>query len=278
MSKYYGAASLPQKSFIDLIVRDGVIYTTDENGNEVKLSEYTGDMPESRFTKVLEKHRASNSLLESSMSQAVDETESVVNKRGLVVIINGCGGCGKDTFETMVQDELYHLENFIDQYHVSTIDPIREIDKELATINGEPYSKDKNAHRKAMAQLKRVWDENYDGSFKYLQRILNVYDAMHSSEGKRAVVFVHVREPENIQNIYFRHRLGLLTDTNDDWDVTSVLIYGRTSPDDFDNSADRCVENFMYETYINNSGNLEELHKRAKAYAEVIAEWANIYR
>lgn len=278
MCEHYSVTALPKDPYIDLNIRDGVIYTTDENGNELKLSDYTGDMPRSRFSEVLEKHRVSNSLLEKSMSQAVDEMDSDIVKRGLVIIINGCGGCGKDTFESMVQDELYHLDSFIDQFHVSTIDPIREIDQALATINGEPYSKDKNLHRKAMAQLKRVWDENYGGSFKYLQRILNVYDSSHSSDGKRAVVFVHVREPENIEKIYFSHRLGSLTDTNDEWDVTSVLIYGRTKPDDFDNSADRSVENFMYETYINNSGSLEELRKRAKAYAEVIGEWANIYR
>ena len=276
---------------LEVQVKDGKAYIADTNGELIEInSEKFKERKPSRFSTILDWQRLGSSRLEDRRTfnrKKVCGGETIVSprvdgfprpRRGLIILINGCGGSGKDTFVQLVTESLLEQKTDVAVYNVSTIDPIRKIEKTLATLNGEPYISDKNCHRKACAELKKIWDEQYDGSFKYLKPILERYDIMCYNTEEAAVVFIHVREPHNLQRLYDAHANGSLVPHCSEWDITSVLLYGRTNPEDFDNSSDRDVENFEYEVYIDNDASkpIESLKDAAEQFASAIDSWRNL--
>lgn len=272
-------------------VKDGKAFIEGANGELIEIKpENFKERRQSRFSTILDWQRLGSSRLEDRRTfnrKKACGGETIIStriegfpraRRGLIILMNGCGGSGKDTFEQLVAESLLEQKSGVAVYHVSTIDPIREIEKTLATLNGEQYIPDKDCHRKACAELKKIWDEQYDGSFKYLKLILRRYDTMCCSTEEAAVVFIHVREPHNLQRLYDAHADGSLVPHCSEWDITSVLLYGRTNPEDFDNAADRDVENFEYEVYIDNDASkpIESLKDAAEQYAAAIDSWRNL--
>lgn len=272
----------------DIHIKDGECYIEDEDGNEVVISAfYQNQLGESRFSALLKFERQRNCYLEDK-AEYIRKKAGAINsapyvaglprpKRGLIVIINGCGRSGKDTFERFVTENVLERNCGVTVRHVSTIDPIRTVEESLATLNHEPYAYDKECHRKACSELKRIWDEQYDGSFKCVASILEECDRDCDSIDESFVVFVHVREPKNIERIYDEYLAGSLMPHCDEWEITSLLLYGRTNPDDFDNDSDREVENFDYDVYINNGWtmSLKSLAEVANQYANIIDNWRN---
>ena len=273
---------------LEVTVKDGKAFIADTNGELIEIKpENVKERKPSRFSTILDWQRIGSSRLEDQRTfnrKKACGGEKVISsrvegfprpRRGLIILMNGCGGSGKDTFEQMVTESLLEQKTDVAVYHVSTIDPIREIEKTLATLNGEPYIQDKDCHRKACAELKRIWDEQYHGSFKYLKPILECYDTMCYNTQEAAVVFIHVREPHNLQRLYDAHADGSLVPHCSEWDITSVLLYGRTNPEDFDNTSDRDVENFEYEVYIDNDASkpIEYLKDAAEQFAAAIDNW-----
>lgn len=190
------------------------------------------------------------------------------NHTSMIIILNGCGASGKDTFEAEVKDVL-PKELVIEHY--SSIDPMREILAKMKTITPEAPEYNKEQIRKALSELKRIWDETYDGSFRYLvneiDNHINTIMAPRTNTNIGSVIFVHIREPENIHKLvdYYRFNSRVV--------VLTTLVYGRTKPEDFDNDSDRQVTDYNYDLYINNSKDLLTLRSIAIAFAKVIANW-----
>lgn len=107
---------------------------------------------------------------------------SSVEKKKLVIVMNGKGGVGKDAMcEALTVS--YRVRN------VSAITPI----KEIASRYGWNGEKDEKG-RRFLAELKRVFVEYNDLPNKYL---LDEYRAF--LEGDEDVLCVHIREKEEIE-------------------------------------------------------------------------------
>ena len=99
----------------------------------------------------------------------------------LVIVINGVGGVGKDTMCAFVAGA-YRVRN------VSSVDPI----KAMARMGGWDGDKSDKS-RKMLSDLKMLFTQYNDLCLRY---ITGQYQQF--LEGDEQVMFVHIREPEEI--------------------------------------------------------------------------------
>lgn len=170
-----------------------------------------------------------------------------------VVIVNGRPGCGKTTFEEMCMGILgpsYCKSR-------SSIDKIKEIARE-GGWNGE---KDASG-RKLLSDLKRIFSEYNDLPAQDIIQFLKGWESeleMYNVGSTNHILFVDVREPENIEKL--KKRLNAVT----------VLIR-RPGDDDVEtsNDSDLSVFNYNYDCTILNTGDLEHLKFAAQAFLNQI--------
>lgn len=161
-------------------------------------------------------------------------------KNKTVIVINGRGGCGKDTL-CDITAEHYKVRN------VSSITPI----KELAAQAGWDGSKDPKS-RKMLADLKQLFVEYND--------LCNTYVVNHVKEfalSDEEIMFVHIRECDEIKKFIASASVV------DGVECISLLIRRNTN-DGYGNgllgnSADDDVEKMEYDFIYENNKTLEEL-------------------
>lgn len=164
---------------------------------------------------------------------------SRVNKK-TVIIINGKGGCGKDTLISKVSSR-YKVKN------VSSIDHI----KDIAARIGWSGAKDEKS-RTFLANLKQLCIQFNDMP---LHDMIKEYeDFMNSNDD---IMFIHIREGEEIDKIkkYIP-------------DVKTLLVKRKeTDKGVYTNSADNDVENYNYDYIFDNNGDISD---RQEAFIEFI--------
>lgn len=189
-----------------------------------------------------------------------------------VIIINGTGGSGKDTFVELFRDVVGSTGTVI---NYSTIDT----EKEILRIVGKHYksvfkaSRDKlNSYRNCLSALKKYLDEKFDLSIWEIKHMLGKYQyecGRETSLGLDRIyplyLFIHCREPENIDKI-----INAITDTKvfgyrNREDIVTVLVNGRVDPMSYDNASDRNVERYIYDVVVDNSDDLRHLKAQASA-------------
>lgn len=154
-----------------------------------------------------------------------------------VVILNGSNGVGKDTFADM-------CSKYADTKHISSVDYV----KEMALKIGWDGVKDEDG-RKFLHNLKLTLDAYRDTIWS---------DLMAKAEAERLsgteVLFVDIREPSEIRKAYKKF-------SDAEHTVCSALVTrdGVVA----DNEADKFVNDFDYDFYIDNNGTLEELDRIA---------------
>lgn len=159
----------------------------------------------------------------------------------LVVIVNGTGGSGKDTFVKYCSD---YLDSFnINSVNLSTVDKIYKV----AEILGWDGEKD-NKSRKFLSDLKDIWSEYNDGPFNY---ILNKVNEIDEITYNFFVVFVHSREPYEIEEFKNYYK-----------DLCTTVLIRRNGIYVDSNHADSNVENYNYDLYIENNS-LDQLKESA---------------
>ena len=162
-----------------------------------------------------------------------------------VIVINGQGGCGKDTI-CNIMAKYYKIKN------ISTVDPIKDIAK-YAGWNGEKGDK----ARKMLAELKQVFIEYNDLPLNYV-----ISECEKFSLDENDVMFVHCRESEEIAKIVKAlplHTITLLVKRNDKFFKRKV--YG--------NYADDGVENYDYDfVYSGNNETTAQLEESFMKYFE----------
>lgn len=185
----------------------------------------------------------------------------------LVIIINGCGESGKDTFENRFKSHYTSTAtSYRDNYtyyfvnHVSSVDPLRDMANKLFELVHKRVPQ-KYETRKMISDLKRVWDENMDGSTSYIKHSIDTTRVYNS------INFVHIREPENIKKI------KSLYDGISDVLTLTILVKGLTNPEDFDNESDRNVLSYDYDITIDNTSSLANLDDIAKRFATIIHQY-----
>lgn len=99
----------------------------------------------------------------------------------LVIVINGAGGVGKDTLCSFVA-RAYRVRN------VSSVDPIKELAR-MAGWDGDKSDKS----RKMLSDLKVLFTRYNDLCLRYITKQYRQF-----LDGEEQVMFVHIREPEEI--------------------------------------------------------------------------------
>lgn len=155
-----------------------------------------------------------------------------------IIVINGSGGVGKDTFVS-------YCGLYCSTYNISTVDRIKKAAIVLGW-NGAKTEKD----RKFLSDLKLLALEYNDHSYKYIQTSIEIF----KNDDNTQMMFIHAREPQEIER--FKQDFGCHT----------LLITNKNVPQITTNMADGNVEKYNYEVIINNDDGLAELADKAREF------------
>ena len=183
-----------------------------------------------------------------------------------ICVINGKGGVGKDTLiESITNAE----DAFV--YNCSSIDPFRDV---CAQFN-KSGEKDLE-YRKFLAGMKSLVDDYCEKtnfisySQEYLQNELKWFmnecskteerekDTWDCKKTQHAVMFVHIREPYNIEEFIDRTKRELNKARDRDTQITSLLVRSDRAKERYGNNADDMVENYTYDFIYTSKGEIEE--------------------
>ena len=168
-----------------------------------------------------------------------------------VVLINGIGGSGKDTFVKFCQ-ELLETDSLVNRcLNVSTVDYV----KEIAGYCGWNGEKDP-ASRKFLSDLKKTMTEWRDLPVMDVKAQLNRFSQICRWNGvEDTVAFVHCREPEEIAR--------LVTELK-----ATTLLVRRESAENVKqiNDSDNNVLNYDYDYIVRNEGTLDDLKESARVF------------
>ena len=156
-----------------------------------------------------------------------------------IVIINGSGGVGKDTFVEFCNE-------FVAVKNISSVDKVKESAKILVGWNGEKDDKS----RKLLVDLKALSIAYNDYPMRYIQEEMEKF-RQHPEE---KIMFVHIREISEIEKV--KQMLQAKT----------LLITSARVEKIMTNHSDANVEQYQYDYSITNDGTLEELKEKAKQF------------
>lgn len=159
-----------------------------------------------------------------------------------IVVINGTGGSGKDTFVEFCQ-KYEKVKNF------SSIDKV----KEIATMIGWTGKKEEK-DRKFLSDLKKLTTDYNDMAFQSIKEEINIF--YHSDAN---ILFIHIREPEEIQRVV------------DIYQAKTLLIKRIGLENIETNSSDANVDCYFYDYIIENT-TLGELEKKALKFINDLNE------
>lgn len=160
-----------------------------------------------------------------------------------IFILNGMGGCGKDTFAKLLH---WHIPTF----HYSSVAKV----KKIATSCGWGGGKSEQ-DRKFLSDLKVLTSVYSDLPFQDMSDrvdFFNKYDKYHK------VMLIDIREPAEIERA--KNAFGAKT----------ILIKNDRVPFIASNMADAGVYDYEYDIVIENNGTLDEFEETVKKFAE---EW-----
>lgn len=168
-----------------------------------------------------------------------------------VVIINGKGGCGKDTFVTMCRDIL----GITKILNVSTVDYVKEIAKHCGWDGTKTPE-----NRKFLSDLKDVLTQWNDVPLKKVCQEITTWQNIWIASGEydKTVVFIHCREPKEIKKLC--KELGTYNP------ITLLIRRDAAESVEQMNHADNEVLNYEYDYTIFNNGSLSELRARAEEF------------
>lgn len=158
-----------------------------------------------------------------------------------IIIINGTGGSGKDSFVKACQNIDPTIQN------ISSVNYVKQVAYEL----GWDGIKDTKG-RRFLSDLKMALSAYNDAPFIMTIKDIEDYD-------KNATVFVHIRESDDISKYktYFEHNGDIVT--------TVVINNSRVKPIT-SNLADADVYNSSYDWIIDNEGTLDDLAQSAEFF------------
>lgn len=159
----------------------------------------------------------------------------------LVIIINGKGGCGKDTICDILNKH-YPVTN------ISTITKVKQAARLMFGWKGGKEAKD----RKFLSDLKDLWTEYNDGPLKYAcEKYMEFRDKPATAYNE--IMIIHVREPEEIEK--------LCNAINDIPCKTLLITSERTNDHGYGNHADDDVDEYHYDYIYHNYRSLEDLEQ-----------------
>lgn len=159
-----------------------------------------------------------------------------------IVVINGMGGTGKDTFVSLVS-------KYAKVFNFSSVAKVKEVAK---IIGWNPECEKSDKDRKFLSDLKKLTTEYNDLSFN---------DACDKVEffmkNDYEIMFIHIREIDEIKRFIAK------------FDAITLLIKRNSARPITTNSSDAFVDRFKYDYVIYNE-TLEQLENEAKIFIEKI--------
>jgi len=179
--------------------------------------------------------------------------EETVKKYCKVICVNGAKRSGKDTFTQLCQQYLGENRS----YAVSSVDFVKSIAKQ-AGWDGTKTEKD----RKFLSDLKDLLTRWNDVPYNKIMESISdhiFHKKTYGEEYNNLVVFVHIREPEEIAKMVKRVN-------------AKTLFIHRASAEEAtcSNHADADVLNYNYDYVIDNNGTLSDLAAKAAEFCEKI--------
>ena len=168
-----------------------------------------------------------------------------------IYVINGRPRAGKDTFVEYCKKHCTWCLN------ISTVDFV----KRIATQCGWDGTKTPR-NRAFLSSLKDLLTDWDDVPFKKITDAIKCFEAeikLYDFETDNAVVFIHCREPMEIER--FRRELGA---------KAVLLTREAVESEETSNHADADVFNFNYDYTITNNGSLSDLEKTAVNFLDSI--------
>lgn len=160
-----------------------------------------------------------------------------------IVVINGSGGVGKDTFIQCCK-KIEPVQN------ISSVDKVKEAARILVGWKNE---KDEKA-RKLLADLKKLATEYNDAPYRYIKDSIKHF--LQSDEN--TILFLHVREIEQIKRL------------QKEFDIITLLVKNIRIKEITSNTSDANVSQYNYNYIIENNGTIEELQQKASHFISSI--------
>ena len=199
-----------------------------------------------------------------------------------VIFVNGCGRSGKDTF-------MFYFRKYAEWEHtacVITMDTVKP-EKRLMDIVAVRYpsiqtsiARKTDAYRDTLAAMKDYLDEHYDlyrtDFNKQMDHIITRAYLLARIPGaieRDIVFFVVSREPEKIKQMKMDIECKYAKYYDKGLGVTTVLVKGYTSPEDYTNHADQNVMDMEYDIVVNNNGTILDLEYNTIKLAETF-KWS----
>lgn len=187
--------------------------------------------------------------------------------RTKVVIINGKPQSGKDTFCKYAQGYCDDDE-FANTLIISSVDPLKEM---LTQLGWDGTKTDKI--RDMLMDMKQLWVQNQDGPTMFLFN--NILEFHKACTGEDNIVFVHIREPEEIKKL-----VNALTGFESmGIDVISLLVIREGGEDTPNQPAETCrsddealINSYEYDVTINNDEDLIKLQELAAEFVDKLLE------
>lgn len=157
-----------------------------------------------------------------------------------IIIINGAPCSGKDTFANLVG-------KYAKTVNYSSVDFV----KEVAMFAGWDGIKDEKG-RSFLSNLKKIMTEYNEIPLKKISEKIKEFRSSDSE-----IMFVHIREPEEIKKL-------------SDIEKVFTLLVIKDDNEHFNNYADSNVENYEYDYILKNNSTLEDLENKAKGFVKYL--------
>ena len=144
-----------------------------------------------------------------------------------IIVINGSGGVGKDTF-------VEFCRKYAKVLNISSVDKVKEAANILTGWNGEKDEKS----RKLLSDLKDLGIKYNDAPLKYISEKAEEFKTSNNE-----LMFVHVRECEEVEKC------------KNKCNAKTLLITNKNVPAISSNISAREVANYKYDYYINTFDN-----------------------
>lgn len=187
--------------------------------------------------------------------------------RTKVVIINGKPQSGKDTFCGFARGYCDDDES-ANTLIISSVDPLKEM---LAQLGWDGTKTDEI--RDMLMCMKQLWVQNQDGPTMFLFN--NILEFHKACTGEDNIVFVHIREPEEIKKL-----VNALTGFESmGIDVISLLVIRESGEDTPNQPAgtrrsddEALINSYEYDVTINNDDDLIKLQELAAEFVDKLLE------
>lgn len=151
-----------------------------------------------------------------------------------IFIINGSGGVGKDTFVSLISNNIATM-NF------SSVDKVKEIARIIGWTGGKT-----ERDRKFLSDLKLLCTDYNDMPFNSMSEKVKEF-----VESNAIMLFLHIREPEEIEK------------AKNAFNAKTILVKRDSVKQITSNMADGNVFKYNYDIVINNDKGIEELEQKS---------------